>query len=327
MKKVVSLLVTLSLMLTLFGGVSVVANQASIGNPIVDDNHNMAKFDLITFGSYYQSDLKQKDPIKWIVLSVSEDDIFCVSEKVLDTITVPNVDPAIPSIKKQIEILYNKLFTTAEQNAIKMTEWDRNILYVPESVIPYINFKEDIITNYCTVYRYLVDGVNSKTKGSVEIPASYDYRFKKYCWDETTGLRPAIHIRKSSNLWKNAGVLYNNKQYFNPKKTKIKKIKAKKKSVKVVWTFRDKYDGVMGYQIQYSNSKKFKKAKIITVNTRNKNCLTIKKLKSKKRYYLRVRTYSNIWKPDNSIILGQNGRVHSKRYYSKWSKVKSKKTK
>lgn len=93
------------------------------------------------------------------------------------------------------------------------------------------------------------------------------------------------------------------------KNTQIKKIKRKKKALKVSW--RKTY-GVAGYSLQYSLNKKFKKAKTILINKVSTTTKTIKKLKSRKKYYLRIRTY---------VI--QN----KKPVYSSWSKVKSKKTK
>ena len=95
----------------------------------------------------------------------------------------------------------------------------------------------------------------------------------------------------------------------NSKTTKLKKLVAKKKALKVTWK---KKAGVNGYQLQYSTSKKLKKAKTLTIKKAKITSKTIKKLKAKKKYYVRIRTYIT---------------VDGKKYYSKWSKVKSKKTK
>ena len=95
----------------------------------------------------------------------------------------------------------------------------------------------------------------------------------------------------------------------NNKVTKIKKIKRAKKSLKVTWK---KVSGVSGYQIQYSASSKFKKAKKITIKKATTTSKTMKKLKAKKKYYVRIRTY----------IM-----VNGKKKYSNWSKKKSQKTK
>ena len=55
---------------------------------------------------------------------------------------------------------------------------------------------------------------------------------------------------------------------------------AKKKAIKVSWKTNKK---VNGYQIQYGTNKKFKKAKLKTINKASKASCTIKKLKSKKK--------------------------------------------
>ena len=94
-----------------------------------------------------------------------------------------------------------------------------------------------------------------------------------------------------------------------PKGTTIKKLKSAKKSLKVTWK---KVKGVTGYKIQYSLKKNFKKAKTKTVKKASTISLTIKNLKSKKKYYVRIRTYK--------VVKG-------KTYQSAWSKPKSKKTK
>lgn len=94
-----------------------------------------------------------------------------------------------------------------------------------------------------------------------------------------------------------------------PKPTKIKKIKKAKRSLKVIWK---KIKGVSGYQIQYSTSSKFKKAKKVTIRKAKTTSKTIKKLQAKKKYYVRIRTY---------IV------INGKKKYSNWSKRKSQKTK
>ncbi|MBU5428896.1 leucine-rich repeat protein [Kineothrix sp. MSJ-39] len=94
-------------------------------------------------------------------------------------------------------------------------------------------------------------------------------------------------------------------------KTTVSKAKAAKKSITVTWKKQKK--NVSGYQIQYSTSKKFDKAvKTKTVKGTKKTSLTISKLKAKKTYYVRIRTYKT---------------VKGTKYYSEWSKTKKVKTK
>ena len=101
-----------------------------------------------------------------------------------------------------------------------------------------------------------------------------------------------------------------NTEAVKPKKTSIKKLSKGKKKFTVTWA---KVSGVKGYQIQYSSDKKFKKNnKSVTVTKQKTTKATVKKLKSKKKYYVRVRTYKT---------------VNGKKIYSPWSKVKSVKTK
>lgn len=101
-----------------------------------------------------------------------------------------------------------------------------------------------------------------------------------------------------------------NTKTVKPKKTSIKKLSKGKKKFTVTWA---KVSGVKGYQIQYSSDKKFKNNnKSVTVTKQKTTKATVKKLKSKKKYYVRVRTYKT---------------VNGKKIYSSWSKVKSVKTK
>ncbi|MCR5542772.1 MAG: hypothetical protein K6F55_01365 [Eubacterium sp.] len=96
-----------------------------------------------------------------------------------------------------------------------------------------------------------------------------------------------------------------------PKGTKLLKAKPAKKSLTVKWIGIKK--GITGYQIQYSTDKNFKKkAKTITVNKAKITNKKIKKLKSKKKYYVRIRTFKKV------------GKV---KYYSSWSKAKKAKVK
>ncbi|WP_448903023.1 leucine-rich repeat protein [Eubacterium sp.] len=101
-------------------------------------------------------------------------------------------------------------------------------------------------------------------------------------------------------------------EYKNLKKvntTKITSVKKAKKSIKVSWK---KVKGVSGYQLQYSTSKKFKKAKKITIRRAENTNKLIKKIQNKKKYYIRIRTY---------LIF--DGR----KYYSDWSKSRSQRIK
>lgn len=100
------------------------------------------------------------------------------------------------------------------------------------------------------------------------------------------------------------------KAVAKPKSAKIKKVKAAKKAVSVEWK---KVSGVKGYQVEVATDKKFKKnKKTATVKKQKITKVTVKKLKAKKKYYVRIRTYKT---------------VKGKKVYSSWSKVKTVKTK
>ena len=100
----------------------------------------------------------------------------------------------------------------------------------------------------------------------------------------------------------------------NVKKTSLTKLIKGKKSFVAKWK---KASGVTGYEIQYSTDKKFKKnVKVKTVKKAKTTKLSVKKLKSGKKYYVRIRSYKTI------KISGKN-----KKYYSKWSAAKTVKVK
>ncbi len=97
------------------------------------------------------------------------------------------------------------------------------------------------------------------------------------------------------------------KKVTAPARASFKSLTKGKKKVKVKV---NKVSGAKGYQIQYSTKKSFKGKKSVNITARTK---TIKKLKSKKTYYFRVRAYK----------LNGKKKVYSK----KWSKVKKVKVK
>lgn len=97
---------------------------------------------------------------------------------------------------------------------------------------------------------------------------------------------------------------------INPKGTSISKLTKKSKGFTVKW--KKQATQTTGYQIQYSTSKTFKSSKTKTITKTKTISKTISKLKKKKTYYVRIRTYR---------------KVGSKKYYSSWSKVKKVKTK
>ena len=96
------------------------------------------------------------------------------------------------------------------------------------------------------------------------------------------------------------------------KKVSRVKIKSSKRKLTLLWK---KNKLVSGYQIQISMNRKFKNAKTKRLS-KKKNKFIIKKLKRKKRYYVRIRAY----------VTYKNNAGKDKKSYGKWV-VKKKKVK
>ena len=75
---------------------------------------------------------------------------------------------------------------------------------------------------------------------------------------------------------------------ISPKKVTFSKLTAKAKIMTVTWK---KDLTVTGYQIQYATNKKFTNAKTVKITKASTTKKTISKLKSKKTYYVRIRSY------------------------------------
>ena len=94
------------------------------------------------------------------------------------------------------------------------------------------------------------------------------------------------------------------------KPTTLSKLTPAKKAITVKWK---KGSGITGYQIQLALNSKFTSGKkTVTITKSGTVSKKITKLKAKKKYYVRVRTYKT---------------VSGKKYYSTWSKYKYTKTK
>ena len=95
-----------------------------------------------------------------------------------------------------------------------------------------------------------------------------------------------------------------------PKGVKLSSLKAGSKQLTVKWKKGGK--DIDGYEIEYCLKKNFKGAKTVTISKAKTTDTEIKKLKAKKKYYVRIRTFK---------------KVKGKKYYSEWSGVKSATTK
>ena len=102
---------------------------------------------------------------------------------------------------------------------------------------------------------------------------------------------------------------------IRPKKTSLKKVSAKSKGMQATW--KKQTAQMDGYQIQYSTSKSFKgKTTKLTAAKKSAVSKKISRLKGKKKYYVRVRTYKTVKVNGEKVKL-----------YSDWSGKKSVKTK
>ena len=96
---------------------------------------------------------------------------------------------------------------------------------------------------------------------------------------------------------------------INPAKQEIQKLTAKSKAFFVNWAQKG---SATGYEIQYATNSKFTSAKKVTITNKNTDTKTISKLSGKKKYYVRVRSYTT---------------VKGTKYYGAWSASKSVTTK
>ena len=97
-----------------------------------------------------------------------------------------------------------------------------------------------------------------------------------------------------------------------PLGTSFSKTVASKGKVGLKWRLSSADSGVTGYQIQYGSNKTFSGAGSTLIQNRRTTTTTIRRLKSGRTYYFRIRTYK---------------KIGTKRYYSAWSKAVSVKVK
>lgn len=87
-----------------------------------------------------------------------------------------------------------------------------------------------------------------------------------------------------------------------PQKVEVTSVKSSKKKITLKW---ERQENIGGYQVNYSLKNDFSGAKSKNMPAKSSS-VTLKNLKSKKYYYLRIRAYQT---------------VDGKKYYSEWSKA------
>ena len=185
-----------------------------------------------------------------------------------------------------------------EKCSICGTVLAQTVIYAPKTV----TFSKD---------SYVYDGKTKKpgvvlkdSRGQVIDGSQYTVTFKD---NKNVGKATAVITLKGNY----SGSL---KECFTiiPKATQIAKVTAKSKSFEVKWKKQSVQTD--GYVIQYSTSKKFTKSttKSVTVKNKKTTSQTVKKLKAKKKYYVRICTYKNIKENGKTVKL-----------CSQWSKPKT----
>jgi hypothetical protein len=135
----------------------------------------------------------------------------------------------------------------------------------------------------------ITDGANTLLRGT-------DYRIDEY----GTNITPGTGTIKVSGLGNYTGtktitftIFQKVQKVVAPKKLNISKISsASKRTLKVTWK---KDASANGYQILLATDKKFKKGKkTVNITSYKTVTKTIKKLKSSKTYYVKIRAYKNV---------------------------------
>lgn len=174
-----------------------------------------------------------------------------------------------------------------------------------------LTWKKQSGASYYNVYKYnaktkkydLYKKVSSGTKNTLKVTglkANTTYKFKVRAYK--------IKQDKKTLTGETSSVLT---AYTKPSAPKLSSVSSpSKKKINVKWK---KVSGITGYQIMWSTSKSFSSnTKTYDVKSSKKVSQKVSTAKSKKKYYVRIRSYKT-----------RNG----KRYYSSWSNVKSVKTK
>ena len=142
--------------------------------------------------------------------------------------------------------------------------------------------------------------VTVKDSKGKELKVNTDYKVKLPSGRKNVGTYEVKITFKGSKYSGSKTLSYT----INPKSTKLSKVSAKKKGFEAKW--KKQSTQTKGYQIQYFTDSKFKSGnKTVTVNKNSTTKKTISKLKAKKKYYVRIRTYKTVGK---------------QKYYSDWSK-------
>ena len=164
--------------------------------------------------------------------------------------------------------------------------------------------------SYGTTYQ--IDLYNAKKKKYQCKKTLNEYTTSATIKELTDGTTYTFRIRAIKTI--NGKTIYGEYTYLNvttkPKKVNISKLKSTtKKSINIFWK---KISNSSGYEIHYSTKNSFKDSKSIKIKGKKTLSKTIRKLKSKKKYYIKIRAYK---------------KVDGKKIYGDFSKTKNIKVK
>ena len=232
------------------------------------------------------------------VYEITPDEGYDIQDVLVDDVSIGAVDTYVfknASTDHEIVAVFD---TISEIKKIDNTIYASDITVKASSKNQTIKLNASNDGNTNMIYRSSSNDVTIDSNGVVTVKKNF------------TGSATITIIAASDNIFNQAEKRITLTVRASLKGVAGLKVKAQKgKKIKVTWK---KQANVTGYEIQYSTSKNFKNAKAKKVKGAKKKVLTIKKLKAKKNYYVRVRSYK----------IDKNGLIQSD-----WSKAKKVKTK
>lgn len=200
--------------------------------------------------------------------------------------------------------------------------YDKLVIYYKDNNSAKSYFKWDQKAYGVTVYdvlstvkisetSYVYDGVSHKP--TITVTNCYGYLLREgvdYTVTYPSGRKAVGQYKIKVTVNGDAGSTSYKVFTIKPDDTSIKKLTAKNDAFQVRW--EKETTQTTGYQIQYSRSASFSSYENVWVTKNKTTTKTVKGLKNKKKYYVRVRTYK--------VVDGQ-------KIYSAWSKTRSVTTK
>lgn len=192
------------------------------------------------------------------------------------------------------------------------TRWDEGQLYVYCLTCGYKKTNRTIYpASQISISKKSFTWTGSRKTPSVTVKDSNGKALKKntdynvtYSNNKNVG-RATVKVTLKGNYYGSKTMSFK----IDPKGTSLSSVKAGTKSFTAKWKKQSKQTS--GYQLRYSTSRTGSGSKSL-VSGSSKTSKTIKNLKAKKKYYVRVRTYK---------------KVNGVKYYSGWSKAKTVTTK